>query len=88
MANKSYAITMSLLRIGVLAGQIAVSPSAAAQSTPRHHDGFLASERTCAFADLAVRPILIGPMSALGSQADITPSLGNVRFTSEKRTQP
>jgi hypothetical protein len=49
MANKSYAITMSLLRIGVLAGQIAVSPSAAAQSTPRHHDEFLASERTCAF---------------------------------------
>src|SRR6516164_7902926 len=29
--NKSYAITMSLLRIGVLAAQIAVSPSAAAQ---------------------------------------------------------
>jgi hypothetical protein len=31
MTNKSYAITMSLLRIGVLAAQIAVSPSAAAQ---------------------------------------------------------
>jgi len=29
MTNKSYAITMSLLRIGVLAAQIAVSPSAA-----------------------------------------------------------
>jgi hypothetical protein len=31
MANKSYASTMLLLRIGVLAAQIAVSPSAAAQ---------------------------------------------------------
>ena len=31
MTNKSYATTMSLLRIGVLAAQIAVSPSAAAQ---------------------------------------------------------
>ena len=31
MTNKSYAITMSLIRIGVLAAQIAVSPSAAAQ---------------------------------------------------------
>jgi hypothetical protein len=30
MTNKSYAITMSLLRIGVLAAQIAVSSSAAA----------------------------------------------------------
>ena len=33
MTNKSYAITISLFRIGVLAAQIAVSPSAAAQST-------------------------------------------------------
>ena len=32
MTNKSYAITTSLIRIGVLAAQIAVSPSAAAQS--------------------------------------------------------
>src|SRR5262245_52212251 len=32
MTNKSHAITISLLRIGVLAAQIAVSPSAAAQS--------------------------------------------------------
>ena len=31
MTNKSYAINMSLLRIGVLAAQIAMSPSAAAQ---------------------------------------------------------
>ena len=31
MANKCYASTMLLLRIGVLAAQIAVSPSAAAQ---------------------------------------------------------
>jgi len=31
MTNKSYAINMSLVRIGVLAAQIAVSPSAAAQ---------------------------------------------------------
>ena len=31
MTNKSYAITMSLLRIGLLGGQIAVGPSAAAQ---------------------------------------------------------
>src|SRR5215831_9553014 len=31
MANKSYASTMLLLRIGALAAQIAVSPSAAAQ---------------------------------------------------------
>ena len=31
MANRSYASTMLLLRIGVLAAQIAVSPSAAAQ---------------------------------------------------------
>jgi hypothetical protein len=31
MTNKSYAINMSLLRIGVLAAQIAVSPSTAAQ---------------------------------------------------------
>ena len=31
MANKCYASTMLLLRIGVLAVQIAVSPSAAAQ---------------------------------------------------------
>ena len=30
MTNKSYAINMSLVRIGVLAAQIAVSPSAAA----------------------------------------------------------
>jgi len=29
MTNNSYAITMSLIRIGVLAAQIAVSPSAA-----------------------------------------------------------
>jgi hypothetical protein len=34
MTNKSYAITTSLIRIGVLAAQIAVSPSAAAQSMP------------------------------------------------------
>ncbi len=34
MTNKSYAITMSLIRSCLLAGQIAVSPSAAAQSTP------------------------------------------------------
>ena len=33
MTNKSHAITISLFRIGVLAAQIAVSPSAAAQST-------------------------------------------------------
>src|SRR5215467_1430471 len=33
MTNKSHAITISLFRIGVLAVQIAVSPSAAAQST-------------------------------------------------------
>ena len=32
MTNKSYAITLSLLRIAVLAAQIAVSPSAAAQA--------------------------------------------------------
>jgi hypothetical protein len=31
MTNRSYAINMSLLRIGVLAAQIAMSPSAAAQ---------------------------------------------------------
>jgi len=31
MTNKSYAITMSLLRIGLLGGQIVVGPSAAAQ---------------------------------------------------------
>jgi len=31
MTNKSYAITISLLRVGVLAAQIAMSPSAAAQ---------------------------------------------------------
>jgi len=31
MANKSYATTMLLLRIGVLAVQIAMSPSAAVQ---------------------------------------------------------
>jgi len=31
MTNKSYAINMSLVRIGVLVAQIAVSPSAAAQ---------------------------------------------------------
>jgi len=31
MANKSYATTMLLLRIGVLAVQIAMSPSAASQ---------------------------------------------------------
>jgi hypothetical protein len=39
MTNKSYAITMSLLRICVLAAQIAVSPSAAAQ-----YRDFLVSE--------------------------------------------
>jgi hypothetical protein len=48
MTNKSYAITTSLIRIAVLAAQITVSPSAAAQSAPQHHDEFLASERTCA----------------------------------------
>jgi hypothetical protein len=31
MTNKCYTITVSLLRIGVVATQIAVSPSAAAQ---------------------------------------------------------
>jgi hypothetical protein len=31
MTNKAYAINMSLVRMGVLAAQIAVSPSAAAQ---------------------------------------------------------
>ena len=31
MTNKSHAITISLFRIGVLAAQIALSPSAAAQ---------------------------------------------------------
>ena len=39
MANKSYASIMLLLRIGVLAAQIAVSPSAAAQ-----YRDFLVSE--------------------------------------------
>jgi hypothetical protein len=39
MANKCYASTMLLLRIGVLAAQIAVSPSAAAQ-----YRDFLVSE--------------------------------------------
>ena len=39
MTNKSYAITISLFRIGVLAAQIAVSPSAAAQ-----YRDFLVSE--------------------------------------------
>ena len=39
MANKSYASTMLLLRIGALAAQIAVSPSAAAQ-----YRDFLVSE--------------------------------------------
>lgn len=34
MTNQSYAIATSLIRIGMLAAQIAVSPSAAAQSTP------------------------------------------------------
>jgi hypothetical protein len=48
MTNKSYAITTSPIRIAVLAAQITVSPSAAAQSAPQHHDEFLASERTCA----------------------------------------
>src|SRR5262249_13361189 len=33
-ANKSYAITTSLMRIGLLTAQIAVSPSAAAQTMP------------------------------------------------------
>jgi hypothetical protein len=32
MTNKSYAIATSLVRIGMLAAQIAMSPSAAAQS--------------------------------------------------------
>ena len=39
MANKCYASTMLLLRIGVLAAQIVVSPSAAAQ-----YRNFLVSE--------------------------------------------
>ena len=39
MANKSYASTILLLRIGVLAAQVAVSPSAAAQ-----YRDFLVSE--------------------------------------------
>jgi hypothetical protein len=39
MANKSYASTMLLLRIGALAAQVAVSPSAAAQ-----YRDFLVSE--------------------------------------------
>jgi hypothetical protein len=34
MTNKSYAITTSLMRIGLLTAQIAVSPSAAAQTMP------------------------------------------------------
>src|SRR5262245_30066010 len=34
MTSKSHVITMSLFRIGVLATQIAMSPSAAAQSSP------------------------------------------------------
>src|SRR5262249_20224971 len=34
MTNKSYAITTSLMRIGLLTAQLAVSPSAAAQTMP------------------------------------------------------
>jgi hypothetical protein len=34
MSNKSYAITTSLMRIGLLTAQLAVGPSAAAQTMP------------------------------------------------------
>jgi hypothetical protein len=34
MTNKSYVITTSLMRIGLLTAQLAVSPSAAAQTMP------------------------------------------------------
>src|SRR5215475_3734919 len=59
MANKCYASTMLLLRIGVLAAQIAVSPSAAAQ-----YRDFLVSEGgrrsiSCAISHVRERTMIV-----------------------------
>ena len=62
MTNKSHAITMSLLRIGVLAAQIAVSPSAAAQSTAgagSQQPALMDREREIALALSACPPLVM-----------------------------
>jgi len=59
MKNKSYAMTVSVLRVGLLAAQIASSPSAAAQSTSAAADRqpvFMQREKKIALASSAYRP--------------------------------